>query len=338
MLPTYLPEYNRFGDLLAQALVFATLVLSISACNTVPKLSEWNRYPSHVEHDVPWFPEDRFQCGPQSLASMLNYSGITSDPASLKDDVYVPGKQGSFAPEIRAAARTRARLPYKIDASLDGLMHVISDGYPVLILQNVGLGFAPVWHFAVVIGFDRAKDVFILRTGPHYRYEMSSTKFERRWRLADYWAITLLGPDDFPGWVERQQFEAQLASMENQWQSHMEAIYQRMLTRWPESTMALLGLGNIAYGNGDVGSAGSYYDRALSLDNDHIAVLDNLAQVRFELDDYAAAERLICRAKRLAAGHPLEPLIASTEAEFRAASLDINCRQADQSPPFGASP
>lgn len=318
----------------------ATLVLSIGACSTLPKLSESDRdqYPSHVEHDVPWFPEDRFQCGPQSLASMLNYAGIAADPASLKEDVYVPGKQGSFAPEIRAAARTRGRLPYKIDASLAGLMHVISDGYPVLILQNVGLGFAPVWHFAVVIGFDRSEDVFILRTGPHYRHEMSSTKFERRWRLADYWAITLLGPKDFPEWIEQQQFEAQLASMERHWQGHMETIYQSMLTRWPESTMALLGLGNIAYANGDTVSAGGYYDRALSLDNEHIAALNNLAQVRFDLDDYAAAEKLICRAKQLAAGHPLEPLIASTEAEFQAASIDINCRQTDQLPSLGASP
>ncbi len=204
-------------------------------------------------------------------------------------------------------------------------MKALTDGHPLLIMQNVGLGFAPVWHFAVVIGFHRADDVFILRTGAHRRQEMSSVKFERRWRLADYWAVVLLAPDDFPVWLEQRQYEEQLALMERQWQSRMSRIYHRMLSRWPESSMAMLGLGNSAYSGGDLQTAAAYYERIISTNEAPVAALNNLAQVRFELGEQSSAIRLVCRALRLSKAHPLAPVIANTADQFRRAGLPVSC-------------
>lgn len=228
--------------------------------------------------------------------------------------------------ELRAAARMRGRLPYQIEPSLPALMRALNAGYPVLIMQNLGLGFSPVWHFAVTIGFDRSRNSYILRSGPQLRLEMSAAKFERRWRLADYWAIILFSPDDFPEWIDQNQYENQLALMENTWTEQMETIYHSMHARWPDSTMALLGLGNVAYNAGNLGEAAAYYRSALQVNQNHLAALHNLAQVQFDLHDYAAAGDLICRAKRLALEHhPLQTFINKLEQKLEQVYSEFAC-------------
>jgi tetratricopeptide (TPR) repeat protein len=287
----------------------------LTACSSVPPLDSdrFDGHPARVELvEVPWYPDDPYQCGPQSLAMVLTASGVETAPETLVPAIYVPDRRGSFAPELKASARAHGRLPYRVAPTLDALMSALDDGYPVLILQNLGLGFAPTWHFAVVIGYDRAGDNFLLRSGPHERLAMDATRFERRWRLGDYWGIVLLGPADLPGWVEPRAYEAQLAYLEAAWAPDMEAIYRRMAQRWPESTTANLGLGNLAFSRADLAGAERYYRRVLATDGDHIGALNNLAEVYARRGQLEAAFTLACRALRLAKGRPLEPAVTAT--------------------------
>lgn len=275
--------------------------------------------------EVPYFPDDPYQCGPQSLAMLLAASGIATDPDSLVDDVYVPGRRGSFAAELRATTRARGRIPYQLNPSLHVLVAALADGYPVLILQNLGLGFAPTWHYALVIGYDQQEDVFLLRSGPHQRLVMSTRHFERRWRLGDYWAMVALAPGELPGWVQKAQYEEQLAYLEAVWSPSLESVYRQMLARWPDSTSANLGLGNIAFGRGQLGAAETHYLQVLATDEENIAALNNLAEVYGRLNELEAAFEMACRASRLAAGHPLEPAVAATLDGLRTDGSGDHC-------------
>ncbi len=256
---------------------------------------------------------------------LLSASGIATEPDSLVDDVYVPGRRGSFAPELSAAARARGRLPYQLEPSMPALVAALTDGYPVLILQNVGLGFAPTWHYAVVIGYDRERDEFLLRSGPHERLVMSTRRFERRWRLGEFWAIVVLAPGELPDWVHPEPYEEQLAYLEAVWSASLETVYQRMLTRWPGSTSANLGLGNIAFGREQLELAERHYRQVLAGDGENIAALNNLAEVYARQHKPQAAFELACRAWQLAAGHPLEAAVAETLEALQQDSSGRRC-------------
>ncbi|MEE4193167.1 MAG: PA2778 family cysteine peptidase [Halieaceae bacterium] len=285
------------------------------ACSSAPTLDSraYTDAPVRVElTEVPYFPDDPYQCGPQSLAMLLTASGIATQPDALVDDVYVPGRRGSFAAELRAASRSLGRIPYQLDPSLPALVAALADGYPVLILQNLGLGFAPTWHYALVIGYDRQEDAFLLRSGPHERLVMSTRHFERRWRLGDYWAIVALAPGEMPGWVQKEQYEEQLAYLETAWSASVESVYQQMLSRWPDSTSANLGLGNIAFGRGQLDAAQIHYQQVLASDGENIAALNNLAEVYGRMNRVEDAFEVACRARALAVDHPLESAVAAT--------------------------
>jgi hypothetical protein len=58
-------------------------------------------------------------------------------------------------------------IPYVLEPEVTALAAELAAGRPVLVLQNLGLERAPVWHYAVVDGIDQG-DV-ILRSGTQQR-------------------------------------------------------------------------------------------------------------------------------------------------------------------------
>ncbi len=60
------------------------------------------------------------------------------------------------------------------------------------------------------------------------------------------------------------------------------AGYRAATERWPEHSLAWLGMGNAYYAQGNLDSAESAYKRILSMDSDHLIALNNLSQVQID--------------------------------------------------------
>jgi hypothetical protein len=150
--------------------------------------------PRQVElAQVPFFPQADYQCGPAALATVLTFSGVPTSPASLVDEVWLPGRQGSLQVEMLAAPRRHGRVAQRLAPRFADLLREVAAGTPVLVLQDVGL-LAPQWHYAVVNGFDYGSGTIYLRSGLQARQEMSFTGFEHSWRKAGYWAFVVPRP------------------------------------------------------------------------------------------------------------------------------------------------
>ena len=126
---------------------------------------------------VPFHPQELHQCGPAALATLLGASGLAADPLQLADQVYVPGRRGSFQAELIAATRRAGRVPWQVDGTLAALAAEVAAGRPVLVLQNLALPAWPRWHYAVVIGVDA--DRVTLRSGKRRSLRMSRRAFLR---------------------------------------------------------------------------------------------------------------------------------------------------------------
>ena len=48
---------------------------------------------------------------------------------------------------------------------LADLLQEVAAGHPVIVLQNLGLEWIPVWHYSVVIGYDLSRGQLVLRSG-----------------------------------------------------------------------------------------------------------------------------------------------------------------------------
>ena len=127
----------------------------------------------------------------------LAWSGLPVMPDDLVAEVYTPGREGTFAPDIVSAARRNGRVAIETN-ELDDLLRELAAGHPAIVFQNLRLSVFPQWHFAVAIGYDLNARQIILRSGTNRRLLMPLDAFENTWRRADYWALVVLPPDAAP--------------------------------------------------------------------------------------------------------------------------------------------
>lgn len=232
---------------------------------------------------VPFFPQEEYQCGPAALATILTYGGVATSPGELAPQVYLPGREGSLQTEMLAAARRHHRVAYRLAPQLENVLIEVAAGNPVIVLQNLAFAFAPLWHYAVVVGYDREREEIVLRSGTTRRLTMSLSTFERTWARSGHWGMVALPPQRLPETAVEADYVVAAAALERVSAAHARRAYAAALERWPKNLVARIGAGNTAYAGGDLAAAeAAYYNATL----DHPQSGDawnNLAQVRFEL-------------------------------------------------------
>jgi tetratricopeptide (TPR) repeat protein len=228
--------------------------------------------------DTPFYPQERYQCGPAALATVLDASGAEVSLDRLVDQVYVPERQGSFQVELLAATRRSGRIPYRVDGTLAALAAELGAGRPVLVMQNLGVSWYPRWHYAVVVGIDPANETIILRSGTDRRRLTRQMTFLRTWQRSDYWAFVALEPGVLPAVVDAERYLRAVADFESGGgrESALPA-WQAAARSWPDSALAWYGLANHQLGAGRFARAEAAYRRAIAIDSSLWAAQNNLA-------------------------------------------------------------
>jgi tetratricopeptide (TPR) repeat protein len=266
---------------------------------------------------VPFYPQLDYDCGPAALAMVLANDGVAVLPTDLVAKVYLPARQGSLQIEMLAAPRSYGVVSWKLRPRLEDLLREVNAGAPVIVLQNYGVWPIPVWHYAVVVGFDRREGKVVLRSGEKPRLEMPLAVLEYMWKKSDYWAFVAVSPDHVPVTASEQDWAAAVSAMERVAdRSAARTAYRALLARWPESVSGRIGLANVAYADGDLPAALQLLRDAVLRQPDSTAALNNLAQVLSDLGQKQEALRVIDEAIRQ--GGPLLSSAQETRAQILA--------------------
>lgn len=269
-------------------LALAAAVLFLAGCSTLNPLvpqtvqlrTEWPAgVPRQVElAEVPFYPQDEYQCGPAALATAMTHSGRRTLPASLVDQVWLPSRHGSLQVEMLATPRRHGLVSYRLAPRYGDLLREVAAGNPVVVLQDVGPLFTQ-WHYAVVNGFDYDTGTILLRSGLQMRQETSFTAFERSWMAGDYWAMTVTQPDRIPATAtEKRWLEALLGLARGGNADATVRGYRAALQRWPDSLPAAVGLANQLHARGSLQEAAEVLRTALQTNPRSVILLNNLAQ------------------------------------------------------------
>ncbi len=252
---------------------------------------------AHEIAGVAFHPQEDFQCGPAALATVLNSTGIDITPAQLTPQVYLPERAGSLQLELVAAARRYDRVPYPLEPRREAIVREVAAGNPILVLQNLGIGVLPVWHYAVVVGYDLDREIFVLRSGGEARLATGFTTFERTWARAEHWALAVVNPDRVPSTATEHGYLSVVAALERVGRAAAAKIaYQSALARWPASNAARFGLANTLYQLGDAVAAERGYRDLVTRDPADGAAWNNLAQVLLDQGQLEEAAQAAQRA------------------------------------------
>jgi tetratricopeptide (TPR) repeat protein len=316
---------NKFSDLsLSVPRVIGTYLLLLAinllmGCSSVPtrnssQLNE-NLATRNELDSVLFYPQKAYQCGPAALAMVLEWSGINADSDTLVPEVFTPSRKGSLQSALIGTARRYGRIAYPI-SSLSEILTEVAAGHPVIVLQNLGLSWYPVWHYAVVVGYDLPQRIVILHSGVTPRKTISFRAFENTWARSDYWGLLVLPPASIPATAKEQEYILSVLGLEKarQWSAAVEG-YESAVARWPENLYARIGLGNSYYALGDLKSAERAFREATRLFPTDGAAFNNLAQIL--LEQGKKQEALEAARKAVSIGGPLAAEYQKTLEEIQ---------------------
>lgn len=253
--------------------------------------------PHAVELDaIPFFAQTAYQCGPAALATALSAAGFEADPVVLGEQIFLPARTGTLQVEMMAGARRHGAVATRMPLQLEALLREVQAGHPIVVLQNLGLSWVPLWHYAVLVGYDVDAGEVILRSGKTRRQVMAMRTFEHTWKRSGHWAFVVTPPGQWPAHAELNAVvEASIGFERNATPAQAAAVYRSALARWPDSLSLQMGLGNSLYDAGDKRAAADAF-RAAAQSHHSAPAWINLASTLIEL------------------GSPRDALVAAKEA------------------------
>ena len=280
--------------------IVTVLCLNLIACGSLmPIDNQAEQEPYEGQQnvaltEVPFFPQEELQCGPAALATLLSDRGVAVTPSDLTGEIFTPGREGTLQTDILAGSRRFGWLPYPVNTYKE--LHLsLQAGHPVLTLLNLSLPAYPQWHYAVVYGYRDGN--YLLRSGQVKEETFSDYTMDKLWQRSQYWGVILLSPTQPPpGFATADKWLDTALGLERASTTDALDAYSMGLARWPEDARFAFALGNSHYGQGEKQLSEQFLKQAVEINPEFADAWNNLAQVKFELNDLKGAAQAIDRA------------------------------------------
>lgn len=163
--------------------IFFTFVL-LHSCATVKNNSQ-----KHLIENVPFHPQTTYQCGPASLAGVLNYWGVKVTPDEIAGEIYSESARGTLSIDMVLYAQGRGLKATQYEGDIEDLRKNIDSGHPIIVLVDYGFSFYQMNHFMVVIGYD--EHGVIVNSGKDKYKFISEKDFIKAWKKTKFWTLLI---------------------------------------------------------------------------------------------------------------------------------------------------
>jgi predicted double-glycine peptidase len=169
-------------------IIIILLLYSCAGAGHIQKGSQ-----THLIKNVPFFPQLAYQCGPASLAGVLNFWGIYVTPDEVAEDIYSKSEKGTLDIDMVLYAQKKGLQAILYKGSIKDLRDNIDSGYPVIVLVDYGFWVYQQNHFIVVIGYN--DDGVVVNSGKEKEKFISEKDFLKSWEKTNFWTL-LIKPDE----------------------------------------------------------------------------------------------------------------------------------------------
>jgi ABC-type bacteriocin/lantibiotic exporter with double-glycine peptidase domain len=143
----------------------------------------------HIIENMPFYAQETYQCGPASLAGVLNYWRVPAKPDDIAKDIFSENARGTLSIDMVIYAQKKGLFALQYKGSLDDLKENIDAGYPIIVLVDYGISFYQANHFMVIVGYNG--NGVIANSGRDKNVFIPNEDFMKAWKKADYWTLLI---------------------------------------------------------------------------------------------------------------------------------------------------
>lgn len=140
-----------------------------------------------VLDSVPFFPQEDFQCGPASLASVLNYHGISVQPSEVASAIYSKSARGTLTIDMILYSQKQGLKADQYSGSIDDLKNKLKNGYPLIVMSDFGFSAIQMNHFMVVTGYN--DEGVVVNSGKSRSVLITYSNFASSWNRTKNWTL-----------------------------------------------------------------------------------------------------------------------------------------------------
>ena len=138
---------------------------------------------------APFYPQRTEQCGPASLAAVLNHLGDPVTPEEAARAVYRPEAHGTLNLDLVLYARSRGYRSEWKNGEPGDLIRAVDRERLSIVMLDLGMAGVHKFHFAVVVGY--GPDGILLNTGRTPEQLAPWPVFLDQWSGAGNWVMTV---------------------------------------------------------------------------------------------------------------------------------------------------
>jgi ABC-type bacteriocin/lantibiotic exporter with double-glycine peptidase domain len=179
------------------------MVLALAALIAGPPMGEAVRPPDAraaaapppggppVRLEVPVIAQARERCGPAALAMVLRFYGAPDSAVAGTERAYSPALRGALITDLARCAERAGYAARVASLDEDSLLVLLRSGVPPILHYRRGPGPLTRGHFAVLVGWEPARDEFLANDGGARTARLGRAELLRRWRAAGSLALVV---------------------------------------------------------------------------------------------------------------------------------------------------
>ncbi len=139
--------------------------------------------------NLPFYPQESYQCGPASLAGVLNYWGVSVTPDEVARIIFSESARGTLTIDMVLYAQQKGLYAEQYQGSLADLKQNIDSGLPVVVLVDYGGAFYQLNHFMVIIGYNEYG--ILANSGKDHEKYIPEDDFLKSWEKTNFWTLRM---------------------------------------------------------------------------------------------------------------------------------------------------
>jgi ABC-type bacteriocin/lantibiotic exporter with double-glycine peptidase domain len=168
--------------------IFIFILPLLISCAGAPDVRESRAH--HILENVPFYPQEAYQCGPASLAGVLNYWRVAVSPEDIASEIYSESAKGTLDVDMVLYAERKGLKVRQYGGNIEEIKRNIDLGHPVIVLVDYGFWVYQQNHFMVVVGYNEKG--ILANSGKERLKFISFKRFLKSWKRTEFWTMLIL--------------------------------------------------------------------------------------------------------------------------------------------------